>query len=95
MLHLGEAALALGRNTDYEIPFLKRQAAKYQQQLGDLERKQAEALRSAAAAAADFQQVCDAGRGGAGQCSAVCSVVRAWGTSGVTRRMCTDARLPL
>lgn len=33
------------------------QAAKCQQQLADLERKKADAQKSAAAAAADFQQV--------------------------------------
>ena len=46
----------LCRNADYELPFFKKQAAKQQQQLGDLERRKAEALKSAAAAAADFQQ---------------------------------------
>ncbi|GAB4823290.1 hypothetical protein N2152v2_010336 [Parachlorella kessleri] len=58
LLHVGEAALTLGRNTDYEIPFLKKQAARLQQQMGDLERRQAEALKSASAAAADYEQEC-------------------------------------
>lgn len=45
------------RNADFEIPFFKKQAAKHQQQLADLERRKAEAQRSAAAAAAEFLQV--------------------------------------
>lgn len=113
VIFVAEAAQALCRNADYEIPFLKKQvaaaccplppapfvwppglrhsgaakqgppstrsrvpalphpcvlhasflpcppapqAAKYQQQLADLERRKADAQKSAAAAAADFQQ---------------------------------------
>ncbi|KAI7844631.1 hypothetical protein COHA_001721 [Chlorella ohadii] len=56
LIYVAEAAQALCRNADYEIPFLKKQAAKCQQQLADLERKKADAQKSAAAAAADFQQ---------------------------------------
>ncbi len=63
VLHVGEAALTLGRNTDYEIPFHKKQAARLQQQMGDLERRQAEALKSASAAAADYEQVSVVGLG--------------------------------
>ncbi|PRW59500.1 CDK5RAP3 isoform A [Chlorella sorokiniana] len=58
LIYVAEAAQALCRNADYEIPFLKKQAAKCQQQLADLERKKADAQKSAAAAAADFQQEC-------------------------------------
>jgi len=56
-MYVAEAAQTVSRNADYEIPFLKKQAAKGQQQLADLERRKGEAIKSAAAAAADFQQV--------------------------------------
>ena len=58
VIYVAEAAQSLCRNADFEVPFLRKQAARYQQQLADLERRKAEALRSAAAAAADFQQAC-------------------------------------
>ncbi|KAL4459017.1 hypothetical protein ABPG75_013882 [Micractinium tetrahymenae] len=58
LMYVAEAAQTLARNGDFEIPFLKKQAAKAQQQLSDLERRKAEAHKSAAAAAADFQQEC-------------------------------------
>ena len=47
------------RNTDFEIPYLKQQAAKEQQQLADLERKHTEHLHSAMQAARQYQQVSD------------------------------------
>lgn len=53
---LGEAALALVRAADYDIPAMRRAAARAQQQLGDLERRRADCLRSAAAAARAYQQ---------------------------------------
>jgi hypothetical protein len=56
VLFVAEAAQTLCRNADYEIPFLKKQAAKCQQQLADLERRKADAHKSASAAAADFKQ---------------------------------------
>ena len=54
---MGEAALLLVRNTDYEAPFLKGQVQKHQQQLSDLERRETEYANSADSAAASFQQV--------------------------------------
>ena len=60
VLFVAVAAQALARNGEYEIPFHKKQAARAQQQLSDLERKKGEAQRSAAAAAADFRQECQA-----------------------------------
>ena len=53
---LGEAALALVRAADYDIPAMRRAAARAQQQLGDLERRRADCMRSAAAAARAYQQ---------------------------------------
>ena len=54
-IHLGEAAVALARNVDYEVPFYRKQAAKAQQQLADLERRHAEHLRSAVLAAKQYR----------------------------------------
>lgn len=54
-IHLGEAAVTLARNVDYEVPFYRKQAAKAQQQLSDLERKHAEHLRSAVLAAKQYR----------------------------------------
>lgn len=47
----------MARNVDYEVPFYRKQAAKLQQQLSDLERKHAEHLRSAVLAAKEYRQV--------------------------------------
>jgi hypothetical protein len=57
VIYVAEAAQTLSRNADYEAPFFKKQAAKFQQQLSDLERRKADAHKSAAAAAAEFEQV--------------------------------------
>ncbi|KAK9825903.1 hypothetical protein WJX81_003892 [Elliptochloris bilobata] len=57
---LGEAAVTLVRATDYDIPAMRRAATRAQQQLGDLERRQADCARSAAAAARAYQQECAA-----------------------------------
>lgn len=59
VIYVAEAAQTLSRNADYEAPFFKKQAAKFQQQLSDLERRKADAHKSAAAAAAEFEQVGD------------------------------------
>lgn len=58
LMYVAEAAQTLARNADYEIPFLKKAAAKGQQQLADLERRKGEALKSAASAAAEYRQEC-------------------------------------
>ncbi|KAL4859070.1 CDK5RAP3-like protein [Chlorella vulgaris] len=58
LIYVAEAAQTLSRNADYEAPFFKKQAAKYQQQLSDLERRKADAHKSAAAAAAEYEQEC-------------------------------------
>ena len=56
-IFLGEAGQLLVRNVDFEIPYLKQQAAKEQQQLADFERKHNEHLHSAVQAARQYQQV--------------------------------------
>ena len=53
---MAEGGLTLARNVDYEIPFFKKQAAKNQQLMADFDRKIADSLKSAAAAAAEFKQ---------------------------------------
>lgn len=62
-IFLGEAGQLLVRNVDFEIPYLKQQAAKEQQQLADLERKHTEHLHSAVHAARQYQQVSDSSKG--------------------------------
>jgi hypothetical protein len=42
VVFLGEAAQAMVQNADYEIPYLRKQLAKYNQQVLDADRKQAE-----------------------------------------------------
>ena len=42
VVFLGEAAQAMVQNTDYEIPYLRKQLAKHNQQVLDADRKQAE-----------------------------------------------------
>lgn len=61
-LWLGEAAMTLTRNVDFEVPAVKKANARTQQQLIDLQRRQEEHLHSAAAAATAYKQVlaCDA-----------------------------------
>ena len=55
-LWYGEAAQALARNTEFEVPALRRTAARCQQQLVDLGRRVEEARASAVAAAAAYKQ---------------------------------------
>ena len=59
LLHIAEASLALARNGEYEIPYLKKQATKYQQQMADLEKKRADCIKSAGSAAVAHQQLCE------------------------------------
>ena len=56
-VHVGEAAFTLGQNMEFEIPFLRAQMVKHQQQLMDNERRQGEYLRSAANAQSHYAQV--------------------------------------
>eukprot|EP00890_Picochlorum_soloecismus_P002176 jgi/Picsp_1/295/NSC_00294-R1_cdk5rap3-like protein len=59
MLHVAEGGLILSRNVDYEIPFLKKQVAKNQQLIEDLDRKSADLIKSASVHATRFQEECE------------------------------------
>ena len=56
---MAEGGLVLSRNVDYEIPFLKKQVAKNQQLIEDLDRKSAELIKSASVHATRFQEECE------------------------------------
>lgn len=56
LFQAAEGGLTLARNVDFEIPYLKKQAAKNQHLMADLEKRSAECLKSAVVAANDFQQ---------------------------------------
>ena len=56
---MAEGGLILSRNVDYEIPFLKKQVAKNQQLIEDLDRKSAELIKSASVHATRFQEECE------------------------------------
>eukprot|EP00899_Mesostigma_viride_P011726 jgi/Mesvir1/20554/Mv06231-RA.1 len=58
-LQLGEAALILLQNVNYEIPFLRKSIAKSQQQLSDLDRREAECQRSAAQSLQRYRAACE------------------------------------
>ena len=53
---LGEASTSLARSVDYEIPYLKAQASKLDQQLVDAERRGADYLRLTSTSAAEYHQ---------------------------------------
>lgn len=57
---IGEAALTMIQNVDYEVPYLRKQMAKCSQQMADAERRHAEYVRSAAACAANYKKVSSA-----------------------------------
>ncbi|MCO5583254.1 hypothetical protein L7F22_037163 [Adiantum nelumboides] len=57
-LFLGESAQVMIQIVSYDIPYFKKQIAKFQQQLADVERKESEYKRSAAAAAIKYKQAC-------------------------------------
>ncbi len=56
-VHIGEADFTLGRDAEFEIPYLRAQLVKHQQQLTDNERRQADYLKSAANAQTQYAQV--------------------------------------
>lgn len=53
-IHLGEAALALLRNGEFEIPHMRSRISKQQQQLTDLEKRLTEYQRGIQASQADY-----------------------------------------
>ena len=59
-IFLGELSQQMSRYTDYEIPYQRKQLKKFKQQLDDMDRKEVEHERSAAASALRYREACEA-----------------------------------
>lgn len=54
---IGEAAQTMVQNVDYEVPYLRKQMTKCNQQMADADRRHVEYTRSAESCASNYKKV--------------------------------------